>query len=97
MNIYAIYRFYIGFLSDSAVKTSSIRDVKMFQVYLWACGLQEISAIKQELFPSFVMLYLTLKVQWELIRQMLHLLGQEIRDRLTPKQPDTLIPYFQVL
>ena len=28
---------------------------------------------------------------------MLHLLGQEISDRLTREQADTLMPYFQVL
>jgi len=98
VEIYPNYRSYTGLLSDSVVKTSSIRDVEMFQVYLWVCALEkDISAIQQELFPLCVMLYPTLKVQWELVRQMLHLLGQEIRDRLTPKQADTLIPYFQVL
>ncbi|MBD0303297.1 MAG: hypothetical protein ICV85_14330 [Tolypothrix sp. T3-bin4] len=97
VEIYAISRFYIALLSDLAVKSSSIQDVKMFQVYFWVCGLEEISAIQQESFRLSVMLYLTLKVQYKLIRQMLHLLGQEIGDRLIPKQADTLMPYFQVL
>jgi hypothetical protein len=98
VEIYPNYRSYTGFLSDSVVKTSSIRDVEMFQVYLWVCALEgDISAIQQELFPLCVMLYPTLKVQWELIRQMLHLLGQEIRSSLTPKLANTLMPYFQVM
>ena len=98
VEIYPNYRSYTGLLSDSVVKTSSIRDVEMFQVYLWVCALEgDISAIQQELFPLCVMLYPTLKVQSELIRQMLHLLKQEIRDRLTPKLADTLMPYFHVL
>lgn len=98
VEIYPNYRSYTGLLSDSAVKTSSIRDVEMFQVYVWVCALEgDISAIQQELFPLCVMLYPTLKVQWELIRQMLHLLGQEIRSSLTPKLANTLMPYFQVM
>ncbi len=98
VKIYRNYHSCTGFLTDSVVKTSSIRDVEMFQVYLWVCALEkDISAIQQELFPLCVMLYPTLKVQWELIRQMLHLLRQEIGDRLTPKLADTLIPYFEVL
>ena len=98
VEIYPTYRCHTGLLSDSVVKTSSIRDVEMFQVYLWVCALEgNISAIQQELFPLCVMLYPTLKVQWELIRQMLHLLGQEMSLRLTPEQADTLMPYFQVL
>ena len=43
------------------------------------------------------MLYPTLKVQWELIRVLLHLLEQEIRSNLTPKLANTLMPYFQVM
>lgn len=98
IEIYPTYRFYTVRLSDAAVKISTIRDIEMFQVYLWVCTLEEsIAAIQQELFPLCVMLYPTLKVQWELIRQMLHLLGQEIGVRLNPKQADTVMPYFQVL
>ena len=78
--------------------TSSIRDVEMFQVYLWVCADKgNISAIQQELFPLCVMLYPILKVSWEIIREMLHLLGQEISERLNTKQANTLMPYFQVM
>ncbi len=98
IELYPTYRSYTGLLSETVVKTSTIRDVEMFQVYLWVCALEgNIAAIQQELFPLCVMLYPTLKVQWELIRQMLHLLGQEISSRLTSKQANTLMPYFQVL
>lgn len=98
MALYPAYRSYTGNLSDSTVKTSSIRDVEMFQVYLWVCALEgNISAIQEELFPLCVMLYPTLKVKWELVRQLLHLLGQEIRTRLSSAQAATLQPYFRVL
>lgn len=87
-----------GPLSNPAVKISTIRDIEMFQVYLWVCALEgNIAAVQQELFPLCVMLYPTLKVHWELIRLMLHLLGQEIQARLTPEQSQHLMPYFQVL
>jgi hypothetical protein len=87
-----------GRLSDPIVKISSVRDVEMFQVYLWVCALEgNIAAIQQELFPLCVMLYPGLKVHWELVRLMLHLLGQEIQTRLTHQQAQTLMPYFQVL
>jgi hypothetical protein len=77
---------------------SSIRDVEMFQVYLWICVLENsIAAIQQELFPLCVMLYPPLKVRWELVRQMLHLLGNELQTRLTPPQQALFMPYFQSL
>jgi hypothetical protein len=98
IELYPTYRSHTGLLSQPVVKTSTIRDVEMFQVYLWVCALEgSVAAIQQELFPLCVMLYPKLKVQWELIRQMLHLLGQEISDRLNSKQANTLMPYFQVL
>ncbi|MBW4604555.1 MAG: hypothetical protein KME29_34600 [Calothrix sp. FI2-JRJ7] len=98
IDIYPNYRCSSGRLSDAAVMISSIRDIEMFQVYLWLSTLEgSVAALQQELFPLCVMLYPTFNVQWELIRQMLHLLGQEIRQRLTTQQVNTLMPYYQVL
>lgn len=98
IEIYPTYQSMSGNLNNPVVKISSIRDVEMFQVYLWVCTLEgNIAAIQQELFPLCVMLYPKLKVHWELIRQMLHFLGQEIQTRLTPAQAQTLMPYFQAL
>jgi hypothetical protein len=98
IEIFPKYETMSGMLTDEVVRTSSIRDVEMFQVYLWVCALEgSISAIQEELFPLCVMLYPTLKVKWELIRQMLHLLRFEIQDHLTVVQANTLMPYFQVL
>ncbi len=97
VEIYPTYRFYSDVLSD-VVKTFSIRDVEMFEVYLWVCVLEkDISAIEHDLFSLCVMLLPRIKVQCKLIRLLLHLLGQEIRDHLTFKQANTLMPYFQVL
>lgn len=98
IEIYPNYQSMSGNLSNPVVRISSIRDVEMFQVYLWVCTLEgNIAAIQQELFPLCVMLYPKLKVHWELIRQMLHFLGQEIQTHLTPAQAKTLMPYFQAL
>ncbi|MEO1429425.1 MAG: hypothetical protein AAFV71_10245 [Cyanobacteria bacterium J06633_8] len=98
IELYPAYRSYSGNLNNQKVIISSIRDVEMFQVYLWVCVLEgNIAAIAHELFPLCVMLYPTLKVSWEIIRQMLHLLGQEISERLNTEQANTFMPYFQVL
>ncbi|HEY9295634.1 MAG TPA: hypothetical protein VIQ31_04530, partial [Phormidium sp.] len=92
------YSTYTGNLKNPVVKTASIRDVEMFQVYLWVCVLENnISAIQQELFPLCVMVYPTLKVRWELVRQMINLLGKEIDNRLGREQQQLFIPYFQAL
>jgi hypothetical protein len=96
--LYPNYRSHSGILSESAIQAASIRDVEMFQIYLWLAVLEgDASAIQQELFPLCVMIYPTLKVEWELIRQMLYLLGQEICDRLTHQHLEIVMPYYQIL
>jgi hypothetical protein len=98
IELYPNYRCMSGVLSDPVVKISSIRDVEMFQVYLWVCALEgNIAAVQQELFPLCLMLYPTLNVQWDIVRKMLLLLQQEIETYLTPEQNNTLIPYTQAL
>ncbi len=98
IDLFPNYQTMSGFLDDPIVKISSTRDVEMFQVYLWVCALEgNLAAVQEELFPLCVMLYPTLKVEWELIRQMLYLLRHEIFDRLNPQQANTLMPYFEGL
>jgi Phycobilisome protein len=96
--LYPSYTSYSGFLTQPEVKVSSIRDAEMFQIYLWVCVLeQNFSAIQSELFPLCVMLYPRLGVHWELVRQMVHLLGQSIRSRLGAEAGDLFMPYFSGL
>jgi hypothetical protein len=92
---YSIYRSYTGKLSNSQVQISSIRDVEMFQVYLWVCALEgNIGVVQQELFPLCVMLYPPLKVDWELVRRLVSLLEQHVKIHLKPKSFAVFEPYF---
>ncbi|MBD2353084.1 hypothetical protein H6G41_00345 [Tolypothrix sp. FACHB-123] len=98
IELYPHSRCLSGALSDPIVKISSIRDVEMFQVYLWVCVLEgNIDAVLQELFPLCLMLYPTLNVEWDIVRQMLVLLKQEIETHLTSAENHTLIAYLQAL
>jgi hypothetical protein len=98
IQLYPNYATYSGLLSNPIVKTASIRDTEMFQVYLWVCMLEKsIDSIQQELFPICLMLYPTLNVNWELVWQMINLLGNEIRDRLGEDERKVFVPYFRVL
>ncbi len=93
--MYPNYRSFSGNLSDEVVYRSSLRDIEMFQVYLWTCVLEgNLSAIREELFPLCVLLYPALKVDWELVRQMLYLLAQEISGRLSEEARSLFVPYF---
>lgn len=91
------YQSYSGNLHSTVVRTSSIRDVEMFQVYLCLCVLESsIQSVQRELFPLCVMLYPRLNVRWQLVRSMLQILGWEMHDRLSAEHLAVFMPYLQV-
>jgi hypothetical protein len=95
---YSTYATYSGLLTTPAVQRSSLRDVEMFQVYLWVCALeQSLQIIQDELFPLCVMIYPPLNVHWELVRQMVYLLGQEIQNRVGREALQVFTPYLLAL
>lgn len=92
------HRCYTGSLNHASVRISSVRDVEMFQIYLCLGALEgNVAAVQQELFPLCVMLYPALNVKWDLVRQMLGLLGWEIQKRLDSADHRTFAPYGKAL
>ncbi len=92
------YETYSGSLSAPQVRTSSIRDVEMFQVYLCLCVLEDsIESVQRELFPLCAMLYPRLKVSWRLVQEMLQAIGWEMHDRLSPNDVAIFLPYLGAL
>ncbi len=87
-----------GGLSHPGVKTSTIRDLQMLQVYLWLCVLEEsMTAVEQELVPLCEMVFPSVQVSWKLVRQMLQLLLDELVGRLATGQKHLLLPYTQAM
>lgn len=85
-----------GRLSDPGVRTSSIRDIEMFQSYLWLCALEgNMMAVEQELLPLCMMVFPSIDVAWKLVEQLLPLLVTEIQTRVSQTQMDLLLPYTQ--
>ncbi|HAG85240.1 MAG TPA: hypothetical protein DCL61_29850 [Cyanobacteria bacterium UBA12227] len=92
------YETYSGPLTDLTIKTASIRDVEMFQVYLCLCVLEEdIRAVQRELFPLCVMLYPRLRVSWGLVQDMLKTMGWEMYNRLPAEDMAVFLPYLRML
>lgn len=92
------YETFSGFLNNPKVKTASIRDVEMFQVYLCLCVLEEdICSVQRELFPLCVLLYPRLKVSWRLVQEMLRVIGWEMQGSLPPDDMATFLPYLRTL
>lgn len=92
------YHTHSGSLNDLAVKTASIRDAEMFQVYLCLSTLQkDMAAVQRELFPLCVMLYPSLKVKWRLVQDMLQAMGWEMHKYLPPDDVASFLPYLRSL
>lgn len=95
---YPKYQSYSGLLNNSIVRTASVRDVEMFQVYLCLCVLEDdIRAVQQELFPLCVMLYPRLNVSWRLVEEMLKTMGWDMHDLLSPADMAVFLPYLRIL
>lgn len=87
-----------GKLDTPEVKASSIRDIEMFQGYLWLCVLEgNMTAVEQELLPLCRIVFPTVNVTWELVEQLLPLLITEIQGRVKPEQMQLLQPYTQAM
>jgi len=91
------YRSYSGSLRSESVRSSSVRDVEMFQIYLCLSVLSSgIEAVQRELFPLCVMLYPPLGVKWSLVQDMLQALTWEMADQLDGDDMAVFIPYLRL-
>jgi len=85
-----------GNLNHPGVKASSIRDIEMFQAYLWLCLLENsLAVVEEELLPLCMMVFPSIDVKWELVKQIMPLLVEEFKTRLQPEQMSILLPYTQ--
>jgi Phycobilisome protein len=87
-----------GSLQNQDVMISTLRDINMFQGYLWLCVLENnMAAIEQELLPLCVAVFPSIDVQWELVEAMLKQLEIEIHSRISSEQSDRLRPFTESL
>jgi hypothetical protein len=87
-----------GKFDSPDVANSSIRDLNMFQGYLWLCVLErDMAAIEQNLLPLCVLVFPNIGLKWSFVQQGMELLIETIFSRLTPAQIQLLRPYTHSL
>jgi Phycobilisome protein len=87
-----------GNLSHPGIMASTLRDLQMFQSYLWLSVLEgNINSMEQALLPLCVMVFPSIGVTWQLVRQMLQLLVDELIARLEPEHKSIVLPYTQAM
>ncbi len=85
-----------GVLTEDAVARSCIRDLSMFQAYLWLCLLEgSITPVEQELLPLCEMVVEGVGIQWEMTEKWCQLLVHEVEWRVNLRQKALLLPYTQ--
>ena len=75
-----------GLVTQPDVATSFIRDIDMFQAYLWLCVLEgNTSSITNELLPLCLMVFPAISVDWELVEIGIDMMMSCIQERLKPE------------
>ncbi|MBO3462450.1 hypothetical protein G7B40_028270 [Aetokthonos hydrillicola Thurmond2011] len=83
-----------GALNHPGIAHSCIRDLSMFQAYLWLCVLERsLSPIEQELLPLSVMVVEGVEIKWELTQKWCQFLCDEIIRRVYSQHQALLLPY----
>lgn len=85
-----------GKLNHPGVQASTIRDIEMFQAYLWLCVLERsMAAVENELIPLCALVFPSINVQWELVESIIPLLVDEFQARVDPHQMHLLRTYTE--
>lgn len=87
-----------GKLEAAAVRHSCLRDITMFQVYLWLSVLEgNANVIEQELIALCIMVMERVDVPWQLTIKGTELLIDAILQRLDPFQKTMVQPYAEAM
>ncbi|KOP26381.1 hypothetical protein AMR41_10460 [Hapalosiphon sp. MRB220] len=85
-----------GELSHPSIKHSCLRDLSMFQAYLWLCFLEKsMESIERELLSLCVMVVKGVGIKWEMTEKWCQILVDEISNHLNTEQKMLLWPYLQ--
>jgi len=96
LQLFPDHRSLRGGLSDPDVAHSCLRDLDMFQAYLWLSVLEEsIRPVEHELVPLCVMVMPSVGVKWEMIDKWKRLLVDEIENCVQFEHKLLLLNYTQ--
>lgn len=88
------YRGRRGTLKDPAVRHSTLRDLCMFQAYLWLAVLQgSLQVVEQELVALCIVVLEEIGVSWKMTAKGVQMLTDEILSRLDADQAKLVRPY----
>ena len=95
---YDHYQSRRGSLRSPEIRASVLRDLTMFQSYLWLSVLEgNLETVQRNLLPTCQMVFPNLQVSWTLVNVMLGLLIVEIQNRCSDAQWEWVMPIVRSL
>lgn len=97
MRTYSTHISRQGWIHSEAVQRSSLRDLNMFQAYIWLVVLERnLSVIENELLPLCLLVFPCSDVRWQLVESGIKWLCEDIQTHLNPQQR-VLFSYYAKL
>ena len=85
-----------GRIQALGVEKSSIRDMSMFQAYIWLCILEDsVEVIEEELLPLCLLVFPSADVDWQLVENGITWLLEAMANYMTTEQRAILVKYGQ--
>ena len=90
------FKSHNGSLNQSDITHSCLRDLNMFQAYIWLCMLEKtLEPIEKELLPMCVVMIETFNIKWEFTQTWCELLVDKLENFVSPEDKVLLQPYTQ--
>lgn len=98
LTLFPTHRSRRGLLTQPEVAASSVRDMSMFQAYLWLCVLEgNMSSVENELLPLCLMVFPAISVDWEITQVAVELMTTCIQKRLDVGHMAIVEPYMHAM
>lgn len=87
-----------GLLTQPDVTASFVRDISMFQAYLWLCVLEgNMSSVENELLPLCLMVFPAISVDWKMVEVAVELMTMCTQKRLDAANISLVAPYMNAM
>ncbi|MGD1852615.1 MAG: hypothetical protein ACFB2W_00050 [Leptolyngbyaceae cyanobacterium] len=95
---FSLHRSRRGVLTQPDVAASFVRDINMFQAYLWLCVLEDsMSSVESELLPLCVTVFPAISVDWQLVDVSVDIMIEYIYQRLDAEYIPLIDKYLQAM
>ncbi|MEM7795303.1 MAG: hypothetical protein AAF579_12750 [Cyanobacteria bacterium P01_C01_bin.118] len=87
-----------GRIQSAAVQRSSLRDLSMFQAYIWLCVLDDsVVEIEKKLLPICLQVFPLTNVSWDLVTFAIKIIVETIQSQINPLERNLFDPQAETI